>query len=79
MGSVLILIWVEVIKYKHREKELYLFPFQMVLDLGLEIQQLISVGSLGQPFEALSCYWAVMQKLYPKQLQSSAVLLHLQV
>lgn len=45
MGSVLILIWVEVIMYKHREKELYLFPFQMLLDLGLEIQQLISVGS----------------------------------
>jgi len=79
MGSVLICIWVEVITYKHRKKELYLFPFHMMLNLGLEIQQLISVGSWGQPFEALSCYWAVMQKLYPKQLQSSAVLLHFQV
>jgi len=44
MGSVLILIWVEAIMYKHRKKELYLFPFQIMLDLRLEIQQLISVG-----------------------------------
>jgi len=79
MGSVLILMWVEVIMYKHRKKELCLFPFHIMFDLGLEIQQLISVGSWGQPFEARSCYWAVMQKLYPKQLQSSAVLLHFHV
>jgi hypothetical protein len=45
MGSVLILMWVEVIMYKHRKKELFLFPFQIMFDLGLEIQQLISVGS----------------------------------
>jgi hypothetical protein len=45
MGSVQILIWVEVITYKYRKKELYLFPFQMMLDLGLEIRHLISVGS----------------------------------
>lgn len=44
MGSVLTRIWGEVIMYKHRKKELYLFPYHMMLDLGLEIQQLISVG-----------------------------------